>query len=107
LLPGVNSYIAERRVYHIWIEIKMGGHYVYILECSDKTLYTGWTRDVAKRVQEHNNGKAGAKYTKSRRPVKLVYFEEAEGLSEVLKREAGIKKLSRKHKLLLIQKDIS
>ncbi len=81
--------------------------FVYILECSDGTLYTGWTRDVEKRVREHNIGKNGAKYTKSRRPVKLVYFEKAEGLSEVLKREARIKKLSRKHKLLFIQKDRS
>ncbi len=85
----------------------MGGYYVYILECSDSTLYTGWTRDVEKRIREHNIGKAGAKYTKSRRPVKLVYFEKAEGLSEALKREARIKRLSRKNKLLLIQKNIS
>lgn len=82
----------------------MNGYYVYILECADKTLYTGWTRDVEKRVREHNVGKGGAKYTKSRRPVKLAYVEEAASLSEVLKREAGIKKLSRGEKLLLIRK---
>jgi len=82
----------------------MGGHYVYILECSDKTLYTGWTRDVEKRVREHNTGKNGAKYTKSRRPVKLVYVEKAASLSDVLKREARIKRLSRVEKLLLIRK---
>ena len=83
----------------------MSGYYVYILECSDQTLYTGWTRDVGKRVREHNSGKNGAKYTCSRRPVKLVYIEKAGSLSEVLKREARIKRLSRKQKLLLIQKD--
>lgn len=80
----------------------MSSHYVYILECSDKTLYTGWTGDIEKRVQEHNNGKYGAKYTKSRRPVKLVYVEKCADISEVLKREAQIKKLSRGEKLQLI-----
>ena len=49
-------------------------NYVYILECSDNTLYTGWTTDLKKRISAHNSGK-GAKYTKSRLPVKLVYFE--------------------------------
>ncbi len=82
----------------------MSGYYVYILECSDKTLYTGWAGDVEKRIREHNNGKAGAKYTKPRRPVRLVYIEEAASLSEALKREAGIKRLSRAEKLLLIGK---
>lgn len=82
----------------------MNGYYVYILECADKTLYTGWTRNVDKRIREHNTGKNGAKYTKSRRPVKLVYVEEAASLSEILKREAAIKGLSRKEKLLLICK---
>lgn len=81
----------------------MNSHYVYILECSDKTLYTGWTVNIENRVQEHNSGKYGAKYTQSRRPVRLVYFEKYEGLSDVLKREAQIKKLSRGEKLLLIQ----
>ncbi len=82
----------------------MSGHYVYILECSDKTLYTGWTGNIEKRVREHNNGKYGAKYTKSRRPVKLVYVEACASLSDVLKREAQIKRLSRKEKLSLIRK---
>ena len=49
--------------------------YVYILECSDKTLYTGWTKNIEKRIQEHNHGKVGARYTRSRRPVKPVYIE--------------------------------
>lgn len=82
----------------------MSSFYVYILKCSDKTLYTGWTKNVEKRVWEHNNGKAGAKYTKSRRPVKFVYSEQFASLSEALKREIQIKKLSRKEKLLLIRK---
>ncbi len=82
----------------------MSGHFVYILECSDTTLYTGWTGNIEKRIQEHNSGKYGAKYTKSRRPVKLVYVELCASLSEVLKREARIKKLSRREKLLLIRK---
>ena len=78
--------------------------FVYILECSDKTLYTGWTADLEKRVREHNNGKGGARYTRGRRPVRLVYFEACRSVSDALKREAGIKKLSRAQKLLLIKK---
>ncbi len=81
----------------------MNSHYVYILECSDKTLYTGWTNNLEKRVQEHNSSRYGAKYTSSRRPVKLVYVERLASLSEVLKREGQIKKLSRKKKLQLIE----
>jgi len=84
----------------------MSSHYIYILECSDKTLYTGWTGNIEKRVQEHNNCKHGAKYTKSRRPVKLVYVEKCESLSEVLRREVQIKKLSRGEKLKLIERSL-
>ena len=80
----------------------MNHYYVYILECSDKTFYTGWTKNIEKRIQEHN-GKDGAKYTRSRRPVKLVYAETYPSLSEALRREAGIKKLSRGEKVGLIQ----
>jgi len=65
-------------------------------------LYTGWTGDVERRVQSHNRGRQGAKYTRSRRPVKLVYVERCGGLGEVLRREARIKKLSRQEKLRLI-----
>ena len=68
-------------------------NYVYIVECSDGSLYTGWTTDVAKRVEAHNSGK-GAKYTRSRRPVKLVHFEEFPTKEEALRREAQIKKLT-------------
>lgn len=78
-------------------------YYAYILECSDKTLYTGWTKDIQKRVQEHNNGKDGAKYARAWRPVKLVYDETCSSLSEALCREAGIKRLSREEKVGLIR----
>ena len=77
-------------------------NYVYILECADGTLYTGWTTDIQKRVQTHNAGK-GAKYTHSRRPVKLVYTETFESKSDALRREYQIKQLSRAQKLLLLK----
>ncbi|MDR1272478.1 MAG: GIY-YIG nuclease family protein [Clostridiales Family XIII bacterium] len=76
-------------------------NYVYIARCADGTLYTGYTVDISKRAKAHNEGK-GAKYTKSRRPVKIVYSEEFNSKSEALKREAAIKKLSREEKLALI-----
>ena len=76
--------------------------YTYILECNDKSLYCGWTDDIEKRVKIHNEGK-GAKYTKARLPVKLVYFEEFYTKSEAMKREAAIKKMNRKDKLKLIK----
>lgn len=75
-------------------------YYVYILKCKDKTLYTGSTNDIAKRVMVHNGGK-GAKYTRGRLPVKLLYQESFETKGEALKREMTIKRLSRKDKLLL------
>lgn len=78
--------------------------YIYILECSDKTLYTGWTNDINKRIECHNSGK-GAKYTRGRLPVKLVYFELLDNKSLALKREIEIKKLSKKDKLLLINNE--
>jgi putative endonuclease len=77
-------------------------HYVYILECKDKTLYTGRTVDLDKRIKEHNGSRAGARYTRGRRPVRLVYAEGCASVSEALKREAQIKKLSRPQKLRLI-----
>ena len=75
--------------------------YVYILRCSDGTLYTGSTDDVARRAQVHNSGK-GAKYTRCRIPVEVVYSEVCESYSAALKREYAIKQLSRKEKLKLI-----
>ncbi|MFV0551881.1 MAG: GIY-YIG nuclease family protein [Anaerorhabdus sp.] len=76
-------------------------HYVYILECKDKTLYTGWTTDLAKRIKNHNDGQ-GAKYTKIRRPVTLVYYETYDDKSHALKREYEIKQYSRQNKLKMI-----
>ena len=75
--------------------------YVYILKCADGTLYTGWTTDTKERLKSHNEGR-GAKYTRSRLPVEMVYTEELENKSEALRREAAIKKLSREEKLKLI-----
>lgn len=72
----------------------------YILLCADGTLYTGWTNDVEKRLAAHNAGR-GAKYTRGRRPVTLLYAEECASRSEAMSREAAIKKLTREEKLLL------
>ncbi len=74
----------------------------YILKCSDGTLYTGWTNNLEKRLKEHNAGQ-GAKYTRGRRPVKLVYTEIHDTKREAMQREAQIKKLTRKEKEALIQ----
>ena len=76
--------------------------FVYILRCKDDTLYTGSTTDLARRVKTHNGGK-GAKYTRSRLPVELVYSEELPDKSAALRREAAIKKLPREKKLALME----
>ena len=73
-----------------------------MVECSDGTLYTGITTDLERRVDEHNNSVKGAKYTRARRPVILVYSETLENRSDASKREFSIKKMSRKEKLQLI-----
>jgi len=77
-------------------------YFIYIVQCSDDTLYTGIATDVKRRLEEHNSSDKGAKYTKARRPVKLVYSEESENRSSATKREIAIKKLSRDKKLELI-----
>lgn len=77
-------------------------NYVYILRCADGSLYTGWTTDVTQRTAVHNSGK-GAKYTRSRRPVELVFAEECETKEDALRREAAIKKLSKPAKEKLIK----
>lgn len=77
--------------------------YVYIVKCSDGTLYTGSTTNVPRRIRTHNAG-TGAKYTRSRLPVTLVYQEEAESWSAALRREAAIKRLTRAQKIALIQR---
>lgn len=78
-------------------------YYLYILKCSDKTLYAGITTDLKRRVVEHNSTKLGAKYTSSRRPVKLVYSRRFNNRSVAAKEEARIKKLKRVKKLGLIK----
>lgn len=77
---------------------------LYILQCSDKTLYTGIAVNVVQRVEAHNHSKSGAKYTRSRRPVKLVYTKRFRTRSRGLQEEYRIKQLSKKEKLALIQK---
>lgn len=77
-------------------------YFVYMLKCSDNTLYTGIATDVSRRLGEHNNSEKGAKYTKVRRPVELVYFEESENRSTASKREYEIKKMTREKKLELV-----
>ena len=74
----------------------------YILKCNDNSLYTGLTNDITHRLKMHNEGK-GAKYTRGRGPVELVYLEEFETKQEAMSREAKIKRLTRKEKLLLIE----
>jgi putative endonuclease len=77
--------------------------YAYILECADKSLYSGCTNDLEKRLEQHNNSKQGAHYTKIRRPVVLKYAESFATLKEARGREAAIKHLTRQEKLSLIQ----
>lgn len=82
----------------------MDMNFTYIVKCSDGTLYTGWTNDLDRRMKAHNDGK-GAKYTKSRRPVVLAYFECFETKEEAMRREYEIKRLTRKEKMKLIRTD--
>ena len=72
-------------------------NYTYIVRCSDGTFYTGWTNDLEKRIAAHNSGE-GAKYTRCRRPVELVYYESFETKEEAMSREWHIKRLTRKQK---------
>ncbi len=80
-------------------------YFVYILSCSDSSLYTGITTDLTRRIDEHNSSDKGAKYTKARRPVELVYFKKYKDRSSATKQEYAIKKLSRKEKLKLLHKE--
>lgn len=79
-------------------------YYLYILECADKTLYTGITTDLARRMAEHAGLKLGAKYTFARRPVKLAYSRKFKNRSSASKEEARIKKMKKSEKLKLIKK---
>lgn len=76
-------------------------NYTYIVKCADGTLYTGWTNNLEKRVKAHNEGK-GAKYTRTRRPVNLVYYEEHDTKEEAMRREWEIKQMPRGRKDKLI-----
>ncbi len=78
-------------------------NYTYIVKCSDGTYYTGWTTDITRRIGDHNSGR-GAKYTKSRLPVELVYYEVFQSKVEAMKREYAIKQLTRKKKEELIHR---
>lgn len=82
---------------------KSDQYFVYILECADRTLYIGSTNDLDKRLLAHNSakGKVAAKYTRSRRPVRMMYSEACESKSAALKREHALKKLTREEKLAL------
>ena len=85
--------------------IKMKDSYVYILECSDKTFYTGYTNDLEKRLKSHSSGKA-SKYTSSRLPVKMVFTEKCKDKSDALKKEYFIKTLKRSTKIKIINKTL-
>jgi len=89
-LNDIDPFIAPRSK---WI--------LYILKCNDESLYTGITTDIKRRLHEHNHSKCGAKYTRSRRPVKLVYYEQCTDRVDASRKEYKIKKLSRKEKLNL------
>lgn len=80
-------------------------HYIYIVECCDGSLYTGYTTDLERRMKEHNNN-SGAKYTRGRTPVSLLYYEEFNNRSDATKRECVIKKLTKEKKLQLIKSKI-
>jgi putative endonuclease len=77
--------------------------FVYLLRCSDGTIYTGWTFDVARRVETHQKGR-GARYTRTRRPITLIYHERLRSRGEAMRREAEIKRFSRARKLKLTHK---
>lgn len=77
-------------------------NYTYMVRCKDNSLYVGWTNNLEKRMQAHNEGK-GAKYTKPRLPVELVYFEEFATKQEAMSREYHLKKLSHKEKEMLVE----
>jgi putative endonuclease len=77
--------------------------HVYMLKCSDDTMYTGITTDISRRVEEHNSSLKGAKYTRTRRPAELIYSEQHEDKSSASKREHQIKQLSRIQKLGLLK----
>ncbi len=84
-----------------WSNKRQMVFYVYILQCTDGSFYTGYTKNLAERTKQHENGK-GAKYTKSHKPQKIAYVEDLDSRSQAMKRERTIKKLSRQQKIDLI-----
>ncbi len=82
-------------------------YFIYLLRCSDNSLYCGQTKDLQRRIEEHNNDDSKSKYTRARRPVKLVYFEKYKTINEALKRELEIKKMAKAKKEILIKKIIT
>lgn len=85
---------------HKWSRVM---NYTYMVKCADGTFYTGWTNCLQKRLKAHNEGKDGAKYTKAKRPVELVYYEGFATKEEAMQREYRIKKLTRKDKEELME----
>jgi len=81
-------------------------YYLYLVKCADKTLYAGITVDLARRIKEHNSSALGARYTRSRRPVKLVYSKRFRNRSTASKAEARIKKMTREQKLKIVKEKI-
>lgn len=86
----------------MWSALVSGRNFTYLLRCSDGSLYCGWTNDLQKRLDSHNAG-TGGKYTRTRLPVELVYYEEYATRQEAMSREYHIKRLSRQEKLRLIE----
>ena len=84
----------------------MSKNYTYILRCADGTFYTGWTTDLTRRVDVHNSGQ-GAKYTRARRPVELVYYETFDTRQDAMQRECAIKKLTREQKGALVEHQVA
>ena len=95
--------LHRRKDTEIFAKEETDMNYTYIVQCADGTLYTGWTNCLARRMKAHNEGKAGAKYTRARRPVKLVYYEGFATKEEAMSREYRIKQLTREKKLELMQ----
>lgn len=79
-------------------------YFIYLLRCLDNSLYCGQTKDLQRRIKEHNSVDSKSKYTRTRRPVNLIYFEKYKTISDALKRESEIKKLTKEKKEELIQK---
>ena len=84
----------------------MSKNYTYILRCADGTFYTGWTTDLTRRVDVHNSGQ-GAKYTRARRPVELVYYETFDTRQDAMQRECAVKELTRGQKVAQVEHQVA